>query len=99
MYIDGSLGFSGTDTDTWNIANDILIGSNHGGDPSSLSLSFTGLIDEVAIFNTALSAADVAAHFAAATAAVPEPSAITLWLLIGIAGIAVGIYRRKRRRD
>ena len=66
MYVDGQLAFSGTDNDTWNIANDILIGANHTGSPATLAIPFTGQIDEAAIYNTELSAARVADHFAAA---------------------------------
>ena len=66
MYIDGNLAFSGTDGDTWNIANDILLGANHSGSPVNLNLGFNGQIDEAAIYNTELSANRVADHFAAA---------------------------------
>lgn len=66
MYIDGQLAFSGNDGDSWNIANDILIGSNHSGNPANLAIQFTGQIDEAAIYNKELTAARVADHFAAA---------------------------------
>lgn len=52
---------------------------------TATNVSFEGLIDEVAIYNTALSADRVAAHY---NAAVPEPTAITL-AVFGLAAVAV----------
>ena len=54
--------------------------------------SFPGLIDEVAIFNTALSAATVEAHFNAIM--VPEPSGFVL-MLFGLAALALVGGRRR----
>lgn len=50
-----------------------------------------GRIDEVAIYGTALSSSDVAAHYAAATA-IPEPSGAALLLLGG----TIALARRRR---
>lgn len=66
IYIDGIPRGSGTSSDTWNIANDLLIGSNHTGNPSNPALAFSGLLDEVAIYGTALSQVQVLTHIDAA---------------------------------
>jgi hypothetical protein len=56
---------------------------------TATNVTFEGLIDEVAIYNTALSANQVAAHY---NAAVPEPAGIVLTTL-GLAAVVAG--RRK----
>lgn len=66
VYRNGVLASTNNDLDTWNIANDILIGANHDGNPSNPLIPFAGRIDEVAIYNTALSAGSVTAHYTAA---------------------------------
>ncbi|MBI1370771.1 MAG: hypothetical protein GC162_19215 [Planctomycetes bacterium] len=66
LYVDGIAASVGTDTQTMNIVNDILIGSNHNGSPSSPNTFLNGTIDEVAIYNKALSADAVRAHFLSA---------------------------------
>lgn len=55
--------------------------------------SYGGGIDEFALYNYALSAGDVLAHYTAST--IPEPS--TLGTLIGGAAIAVAFVSRRRR--
>ena len=40
-----------------NIASDLLIGTNHTGDPGNPTLNFAGWIDEVAIYGSALTEA------------------------------------------
>jgi hypothetical protein len=89
MYVNGSLAQTGTDAETMNISNDLLIGSNHNGTPDSLVLLFSGNIDEVAFYPSALSAAQVANHFALSS--VPEPGAAGMMLLGG----ALMIRRRR----
>lgn len=91
LYLDGLVAQIGTDPDTMNIANDLLIGANHNGDPGTPTIPFNGSIDEVAIYPVALNAGQVANHFA--TAAVPEPSTISLLLC----GLAPFIARRRFR--
>jgi hypothetical protein len=66
IYVDGRLAVTGTDDKTLNIANDILIGSNHTGDPTNANTFFNGYVDEVAIYNTALSADAARTHYLAA---------------------------------
>ena len=90
MYVNGVLSQSVADPDTMNITNDLLIGSNHLGDPGNLTLLFNGNIDEVAFYPAALSAAQVSNHFA--LAAVPEPAATSILLLAGTLAL-----RRRRR--
>jgi Concanavalin A-like lectin/glucanases superfamily len=91
LYLDGSIAQTGTDSDTMNIVNDLLIGANHDGDPGNLETPFNGSIDEVAIYPVALSAGQVSNHFNLAS--VPEPSAVSL-LLCGLAPL----FARRRLR-
>ena len=54
--------------------------------------AFVGSMDEVALFNTSLTAAQVAEIYASRTA-VPEPSTIAMLV---VAGVAVATHRRRR---
>ncbi len=63
MYIDGRAVSKGQDDQTFNIVNDILIGANHDGNPTNANSFFNGLIDEVAIYNTSLTEAQVQRHY------------------------------------
>ncbi len=91
MYLNGLAIATGTSGESWNIANDLLIGANHTGSPASSAIHFNGQIDEVAIYNTALSADRVRAHF---LAAVPEPAALLVWSLLACLGVGLGWRRR-----
>lgn len=62
-YLNGNVILTGTDAGSMNIANDLLIGSNHGGTPASPSIFFNGLIDEVALYNRALGAGEITAQY------------------------------------
>jgi len=63
IYLDGArASLDVANGDSWDIPADLLIGSNHGGTPATPAIPFDGLIDEVAIYGTALSAARVAEH-------------------------------------
>lgn len=95
IYMDGALAFSGSDGDSWNIANDLLIGANHGGSPGSPGTFFNGRIDEVAIYGSALSLANIQAHIAAANV-VPEPTSIGIWAMATLATISVCVYRQRK---
>lgn len=68
LYIDGKLASTGTNGSSFNITNDILIGSNHANDPPTLSttIGFNGSIDEVAIYDSALKAEAVSTQYYAA---------------------------------
>ena len=57
---------------------------------------YHGLLSEFAIYNTALSAGQISAHYAAGIAVVPEPSSLAL-LTIGIVFFARGRCRRGGR--
>jgi hypothetical protein len=92
IYVDGVAGPVGNDLDTLNISNDILIGSNHDGNPSNLALSFDGRIDEVAWYPVALTQAQINNHIALS---VPEPSTLAMLGLGTLGVLAVG--RRQRR--
>ena len=61
------------------------------GDPTD-SYPFPGSLDEVALYNVALTQAQVTAHFLAGTQPVPEPATLGLLLL----GAAVGARRVRR---
>lgn len=63
VHLNGAVLFTGNDTATLSIANDLLVGSNHTGSPATGSLFFNGLIDEVAIYNRALTASEAVAHY------------------------------------
>ncbi len=53
---------------------------------------FTGAVDEVAVYDYALGADRISAHFDAATASVPEPTALALLAL------SIGVLMRRRKR-
>ena len=89
--MDGTVRASGTNGGTLNIANDVLIGSNHDGNPSNRLIPFTGTIDEVAWYPITLSQAQINNHIALAS--VPEPSGAVLALL---AGSLLSVCRRRR---
>lgn len=59
---------------------------------------FSGRLDEVAVFDSALSADRVAAHFNAAfaPATVPEPSTLALCAIVGLGFFWYGLHRRRR---
>jgi hypothetical protein len=63
VYLNGAVLFTGSDPATMNISNDLLIGSNHSGSPGTATLYFTGLIDEVAVYNRALPAGEAIGHY------------------------------------
>jgi Ca2+-binding RTX toxin-like protein len=63
LYVDGRAVSKGQDDQTWNIANDLLLGSNHSGDPTNAATFFQGQMDEVAFYNTALTEAQVQKHY------------------------------------
>ena len=70
-----------------------LLKSNQAWTGFNLSSNLDGLLDEVAVYNYALSADQITAHY---RAAVPEPSSLVLALL-GLAGLAL-CGRRFRKR-
>ena len=76
-------------------AAEARIGASGGGEP------FTGVLDEVAIYNSAITQADIAEHIANVQGnapnyfnAVPEPASVTM-LLLGIAFGALGLRRSR----
>ena len=76
LYVDGVERGSAADTVSFSANADLFIGANHGGAPGyGIAIPFNGLIDEVAVYNSALSAARVQAHFTAANQLpAPPPS-------------------------
>lgn len=70
LYVDGASNASGTITNTAGILSSpvpVSIGSRQSGTAAVHDLQFVGTIDEVAIYNKALSAAQVLAHYQAGT--------------------------------
>ncbi|MEX2186747.1 MAG: LamG domain-containing protein [Pirellulales bacterium] len=99
MYIDGVLVGSFDGADNVPIlsggAAAAFIGSSNGGEP------FPGTLDEVAVWNRALSASEIQFHFANAMAGnsyfVPEPGTTTLAVfgMLGLCGL--GLRRRRNK--
>ena len=71
LYINGTFISSQADAQSMSASTDIIIGANQ------TSAWFLGNIDEVAYYGTALSAARVAAHYAAATTSNPNAPIVT----------------------
>lgn len=69
--------------------SDLWIGQQFNGDDD---WTFRGYIDEVAIYDYALSSDRIAAHYAAATA-VPEPG---MWGVLALVAVGAGSVRRRR---
>jgi len=88
-YVDGvDVGSVAIASNTaYSINADPFIGAFNGG-----SQFFPGVIDEVALFNTALSAERIAVHFNSLSLPVPEPATGSLLLMVGLLGV-----RRSRR--
>ena len=74
-------------------SHEVSIGARQLGSGGAYNLNFDGLIDEVALYDHALSGAEVEAHFGAAF--VPEPSTL-MPALVGFIGLA-GVARKRRR--
>ena len=63
---------------------------------NALGEGIDGLIDEVSVYDKALSPERIAEHFAAASVIVPEPSGLTIGLVL--AGMLAAVGRRRRRK-
>ncbi|MCA9246764.1 MAG: NPCBM/NEW2 domain-containing protein, partial [Planctomycetales bacterium] len=61
--IDGVERVSAAEGDNWTFLNDLVIGSNHSGDPANITIPFDGQLDEVAIYDHALTVAQAATHY------------------------------------
>jgi hypothetical protein len=83
LYLDGVVAGSATDTQTVSTSGTgvLAIGSKSFGPTLRV---FTGSLDEFALYNTALTPAEVLAH----AAAVPEPTVIGLLLAPAVALIS-----------
>jgi hypothetical protein len=64
---------------------------------SGTGFAFTGLLDEVAIYNYALSAEQVFANYNAA--AVPEPRSVAIWSLVGMAALLISLRPWRARAN
>ena len=66
LYVDGDKRDAGTSVMSWDFDADLLMGCNHlEGDSDSINFVYTGLMDEMAIYKTALPAVRVLAHYQA----------------------------------
>jgi hypothetical protein len=76
--------------------NPLFIGSRN-----DLFTTMDGFLDDVAVFNRVLTAAEIGqiqtGNFSAFVAAVPEPASIAAWLLAGAAAVGFVWLRRKSR--
>ncbi len=90
LYLNGNVIGTRTGTSAWVDNMNMLMGRLTTSDSSR---SFQGLIDEVALFNYALSVDEIRAHM---DMTVPEPASAVL-VLLGVAGLGGRIRRRMRR--
>jgi len=92
LYVDGVLRDteSGSGTIAANALNTFI-----GRDSNSSGRLFDGLIDEVALYDQALSGAQILAHFEARNFIIPEPSS---GLLTGLGCLGLASRRRRRRK-
>lgn len=90
LYLNGVLEASGTRAATISATDQLVrLGITPYGE-----WSFKGRLDELAVYNHALSASQILAHYNAAFTMVPEPSTM---LLLGVGGALA--WRRLRRRS
>jgi len=92
VYVDGALAATGpAGGDAFNPTGSLFFGGRNDGDGNRFygrTAATSGLLDEVLLFDRALTAADVQSLYA-----VPEPSAAAL-----VAGAAAALLGRRRRR-
>lgn len=62
-YLNGVQILTGTDTQSMNIANALVFGSNHTGVPTTPSAQFVGRMDEMAILNREVTASEAASVY------------------------------------
>jgi hypothetical protein len=74
---------------------EVPLGIGIPGDTSSTDHAFPGLIDEVAVYGTALGGAAVQSHLDAILAPVPEPSTVAS-LITGLAALLAYAWRKRR---
>ena len=94
IYVDGKLEDSHTDQNLDGISVALLIGAYYASDGTTIVPSYIGDIDDVQIYNEALTASQIGYLFNNPGSAVPIPP--TAWLLgAGLVGI-IGLRRRFR---
>ncbi len=72
IYVNGTLAVSGTPSAAMiSQTHEVSIGARKASDAPAYSLNFNGTIDEAAIYNRALTAAEITAHYNAAFTAGP----------------------------
>lgn len=98
LYVDGILVDTTAETSPTNVNNsiDLIIG---GLQPSGFATQFfDGQVDDIAIFDHALSQSEITRIFNAGVSAVPEPSSLLLFA-IATAVVANSRSRKKRNGD
>jgi hypothetical protein len=94
LYVDGVLAaqYGGFGTITQNNSN-LYFGRHR-----ALGRYYNGLLDDVRLYNGAISQSEVSNLFANTNSVVPEPSALAIWSFIAITGIGVTARRRRANR-
>ena len=62
-YLNGVSILSGTNTNSMNIANALVFGSNHTGVPTNPAITFAGRIDEAAIYGREITASEAQSRY------------------------------------
>lgn len=88
VYLNGAPEISGTISSLYGTSDRIEVGCHPGE-----NWGFKGQIDEVAVYNGALSGEVIAAHYAAATT--PEPGTLAL-LAMGLIGLLAYAWRKRK---
>ena len=95
-YLNGIRVVNTVDSASMNSGGDPVFGSNHTGDPAFPSIVFNGSIDEVALYDRALSTNEIVGHFKAAQNPTPVSylSSIDTDVQSSVKGVNSSVYFR-----